>query len=150
MTRPLCGASWRKPTSSISDRAKRYRASGPECRPPLPAKCAVCGSRRFPVVDHIDGDESNGSPDNLRWLCKSCNVRLGIAMARIGHGRRTRQYNPGARTLAAYVQAALEHRRGEHDAGGKIIHQTPKEKRQDYAAEIWRRRRDHGTDRRDW
>jgi hypothetical protein len=41
-----------------------------------------------------------------------------------------------------------QHSRGQYDAGGKIIHDTPKEKRQEFAAEIWRRRRARGTDRR--
>jgi hypothetical protein len=107
----------------------------------------LCGSRRFVVVDHIDGDESNGSPGNLRWLCKSCNTRLGLANARAGKGRRTRQFNPGASTLSEYVEAAIQHTRGQHDAGGQIIHETPKEKRKDFAAEIWQRRRARGTDR---
>ncbi len=69
-------------------------------------------------------------------------------MARAGIGRRTRQYNPGARTLAQYTEAALQHTRGQYDAGGQIIHDTPKEERQKFAAEIWRRRRARGTDRR--
>lgn len=69
-------------------------------------------------------------------------------MARAGDGTRTHQYNPGAANLAQYVQAAVEHRRGQHDAGGKIIHETPKGKREEFAAEIWRRRRARGTDRR--
>ena len=142
-----CGTSWRKPTDQISDRAKRYRAHQTECRPPGPAECALCGSTRFLVIDHIDGDESNGEPENLRWLCKSCNTRLGISMARAGQGKRTHQYNPGAYTLAQYTQAALQHTRGAHDAGGRIIHETTKEKRQEFAAEIWRRRRARGTDR---
>src|SRR5439155_1930481 len=86
------------------------------------------------------------SPENLRRRCKACNTRLGLAAARAGQERRTRQYNPGAENLAQYVQAALEHRRGEHDAGGKTIHETPKSKRQEFADEIWRRRRRHGTD----
>jgi hypothetical protein len=143
-----CGGSWRKPTALITDRAKRYRAHQPECRPPGTAKCNVCGSTRFLVIDHIDGNESNGDQDNLRWLCKSCNTRLGLAMARAGKGRRTHQYNPGARTLAQYAGAALQHTRRAHDAGGKIIHETPNEKRREFAAEIWRRRRAHGNDRR--
>ena len=105
------------------------------------------------MVDHIDGDEWNDAPENLRWLCKSCNTRRGIAMARAGQGRKTRQYNPGAdnpgaENLAQYVQAAMIHRRGERDEGGRIIHETPKSKRQEFAAEIWRRRRKRGTDRR--
>ena len=135
----------------ITDRAKRYRAQHPECRPPGPVKCALCGSTRFLLIDHKDGDEANGKPDNLRWLCKSCNTRLGLANARAGQGVRTRQYNPanlGARTLAQYTEAALRHARGQHDAGGEIIHQTPKETRHEFAAEIWRRRRARGTDHR--
>jgi hypothetical protein len=146
--RPAWGAGWRKPVHLITDRAKRYRANSPECCPPLPRRCALCGSRRHVVVDHIDGNESNGSPDNLRWLCKSCNTRLGLAMARAGQGRRTRQNNPGAETLAEYSEAASHHSRGAYDAGGEVIHETSKEKRQHFAAEIWRRRRARGTDRR--
>jgi len=107
---------------------------------PGPRRCELCGSARFLVVDHWDGDEQNNTASNLRWLCKSCNTGLGAAMARAGIGRRTRQYNPGARTLAEYVQAVAQHRRGAHDEGGRIIHETPKEKRREFAAEIWRRR----------
>ncbi|MBZ5536868.1 MAG: HNH endonuclease [Acidobacteriia bacterium] len=101
------------------------------------------------VVDHCDGDEWNDSPENLRWLCKSCNTRLGIAMARAGQGRKTRQYNPpGAENLAQYVQAAVTHQRGAHDEGGRVIHETSTRKRQEFAQEIWRRRRRRETDRR--
>jgi hypothetical protein len=71
-------------------------------------------------------------------------------MARTGKGVRTRQYNPrsdqrrnaGAKTLGAYVDAAVNHTRGAHDAGGKIIHDTPKAKRREFAREIaWRKSR---------
>jgi hypothetical protein len=68
-------------------------------------------------------------------------------MARAGQGKRTHQFNPGARTLREYTEAALQHVRGAIDPGGKVIHETPKEKRQEFAAEIWRRRRARGTDR---
>lgn len=94
------------------------------------------------MADHRDGDERNNRPSNLRWLCKAHNTRLGKRMARQGRGRRTRQYNPGARTLAEYVQAVTQHRRGAHDEAGRIIHDTPKEKRREFAQEIWRRRRE--------
>jgi hypothetical protein len=48
--------------------------------------------------------------------------------------------NPGATNLAQYVQAAVEHTRGSHDAGGKVIHETPKSKRKEFAREIaWRK-----------
>jgi hypothetical protein len=51
------------------------------------------------MIDHIDSNESNGRKSNLRWLCRSCNTRLGAGAARTGRGRRTIQYNPdgGAR-----------------------------------------------------
>ncbi len=69
-------------------------------------------------------------------------------MARAGRGKRTRQYNPGARTLAQYTEAVMQHTRGSYDAGGQTIHDTTKEKRREFAGEIWRRRRARGTDRR--
>jgi len=140
-----CGANFRKPVSHISDRAKRYRAHSPGCRPSGPKVCFKCGSRRFVVPDHIDGDESNGRRSNLRWACKSHNTILGKKMAKAGKGVRTRQYNPrrknaGAKTLGAYVDAAVNHTRGAHDAGGKTIHDTPKAKRKEFAREIaWRK-----------
>lgn len=143
---PECGEHWRKPREAITDRAHRYRAQ--QCVPPGPRRCELCGSTRFLVVDHRDADERNDSPENLRWLCKADNTRLGLAAAKAGEGRRTHQYNPGARTLKEYTEAALQHTRGQHDAGGEIIHETPKEKRQEFAAEIWRRRRARGTDHR--
>lgn len=258
--------------SQITDRAKRYRANTPECRPKGPKVCHWCktGRARQYVPDHVDGDESNNSPKNLVWACKGCNTKRGKAMARAGKGVRTRQYNPsrrnyfeerivkgsrvavisanessgpfttrvfvdngnvatltvkkaktierarkqarqmlagygqnpaapvtstrmrvfldpsikqyaahifhptygnlvsvgstkkqaatrlrdqlrdlragrrshnpGANNLAQYVQAAMEHSRGAHDAGGKVIHETPKTKRQEFAREIWWRR----------
>lgn len=70
-------------------------------------------------------------------------------MAQAGEGRRTHQFNPGAETLSEYVEAALSHRRGEYDEGGRLIHETPPERRSRFAHEIWRRRRQHGTDKRD-
>jgi hypothetical protein len=183
----------------ISDRAKRYRAHTPGCRPKGPKVCAICGSKRNVVPDHRDGNESNGRASNLRWLCKRHNTKLGKKMAKAGKGVRTRQYNPdkvaghegwkqlmasklaqkydglrksgmtrdqaltetlrsttagpgsialfrkiaknpGARSLGEYVSAAVSHTRGAHDEAGKIIHETPKSKRREFAAEIWRRR----------
>jgi hypothetical protein len=212
-----CGANFRKPVSEISDRAKRYRAHSAGCRPKGPKVCFKCGSRRFVVPDHIDGDESNGRRSNLRWACKSHNTILGKKMAKAGKGVRTRQYNPtdkiaghegwkqlmasklankydglrrsgmshdeavretlrsttagpgsialfktlvknpkvckrnpGAGNLAQYVQAAVDHTRGAHDAGGKVIHETPKPKRREFAREIafrkgYRSNPDEGT-----
>ncbi len=52
--------------------------------------------------------------------------------------------NPGAESLKEYVSAAVEHVRGEHDAGGLVIHQTPPDRRSEFAKEVWRRQRRHG------
>jgi hypothetical protein len=143
-----CGARFRKPVTEISDRAKRYRAHSPGCRPNGPKVCYKCGSRRNVVVGHADGDESNGRKSNLRWECKRHNTIHGKAMAKAGKGVRTRQYNPrkkrrnpGAVNLAQYVQAAVDHTRKAHDEGGKIIHETPKAKRREFAREIAFRKR---------
>ena len=136
---PRCARKWRKPADQITDRAARYRAQ--KCIKPGPKQCEICGSKQNLVIDHRDGFEEHGEPSNLRWLCKRCNTKLGIAFARAGLGRRTRQYNPGAETLAQYVLAVTAHTRGAHDEGGRIIHETPKSKRREFAAEIWARRR---------
>jgi len=130
----------------VSDRAKRYRANQPGCKPAGVKKCKLCGSKHFLTVDHVDGNESNGKKSNLRWLCKSCNTLLGAEMARTGQGRRTVQYNPGgAKTLWEYTQAVLQHTRKAHDEAGRIIHETPKWKRQEYASQIWAARHARGT-----
>jgi HNH endonuclease len=135
----MAGSCVRTSPNGITDRALRYRAQ--KCVPPGPKRCAICGSRRFLTVDHRDGHEENNRPGNLRWLCKSCNNREGAAMVKAGRGRRTRQYNPGAKSLAEYVHAILSHKRGARDAGGKTIHKTPKAKRREFAGEIWDRRK---------
>jgi hypothetical protein len=136
-----CGANFRKPVAQITDRQKRHRANHPDCKPK--GKRCACGSRRNLVVGHRDGNESNGAKNNLIVQCKSCNTRDGKRMAKAGKGVRTRQYNPkkkrrnpGAKTLGAYVDAAVNHTRGSHDEGGKIIHETPKAKRREFAREI--------------
>lgn len=145
--------------SNVSDRAKRYRANQPACQPSGERRCALCKSRHQLMVDHRDGDESNGAKANLRWLCRSCNTREGAKMARTGKGRRTAQYNPGAKTLGEYVEAVLQHeshyvpgrgRVGAHDAAGKIIHETPKSKRREYASEIWSNRKAKGNPLKKW
>lgn len=133
----------------VSDRAKRYRATQPGCLPNGPKQCKLCDSRSDLMVDHKDGDESNGARGNLRWLCRSCNTREGARMARQGKGRRTVQMNltkqGGASNLYEYALAGQDHTRGAHDAGGKIIHRTPKSKRREFASEAWAARKAHGN-----
>lgn len=149
---PTCA---RTRKEKVSDRAKRYRANQPGCKPVGVRKCKLCRATSDLMVDHIDGNESNGRKSNLRWLCRSCNTLLGAEMAKTGEGRRTVQYNPasgGAKTLGEYMQAVLQHTRGAHDEGGKIIHATPKSRRREFASEIWRTRsaRAGGSDAPDW
>jgi hypothetical protein len=127
----------------VTDRARRYRANQDGCRPAGPKKCELCGARSDLMIDHKNSNESDGRRSNLRWLCRSCNTRLGAKAAREGLGRRTAQYNPGARTLGEYIQAVTQHTRRAHDEAGRIIHETPKSRRREFAAEIWDRRRAH-------
>jgi hypothetical protein len=82
-----------KPVSQITDRAKRYRAQ--RNRPAGPKRCGFCASRENIDVDHIEGDEDDGEPENLMYLCRPCNTAKGITQARNRIGRRTAQYNPG-------------------------------------------------------
>jgi len=95
---------------------------------------------------HLDGNESNGEPENLAYGCRSCNTRLAHAFKRVGAGVPTSQYNPssGVPMFAQYAWAVTHHSRGAHDEGGAVIHATPKSKRIEYArriAEIKRVRR---------
>ena len=125
----------------ITDRAKRYRANRCKKKGKL---CETCGSRKNLLIGHRDGNESNNKPFNLGTFCKSCNGVQSAADKKAGRGVRTRQYNPkkkkrrnpGAGNLAQYVQAAVDHTRGSHDEGGRIIHETPKAKRREFAREI--------------
>lgn len=134
----------------VTDRAKRYRANQEGCLPSGKKACALCKSTRFLTVDHKDGDESNGEKSNLRWLCKSCNTKLGARDAKLGRGRRTAQYNPkGAPNLGAYVSALMV-TKGFSDAMSlddavQLIHDTPAARRSEFASEIYARRREAGT-----
>lgn len=82
-----------KPATKITDRAKRYRANA--LVPEGPKVCMMCGSTSDLGVDHLDGFEENLEPENLWWLCRSCNQLKSAVYLEHGMGRRTVQYNPG-------------------------------------------------------
>jgi len=148
-----CLPAGRKPVELITDRAKRYRAN--QAMPGVPRRCVYCGSPDPRDIDHVDGNEANNNPANLVYACRSCNAKKGVVFARAGRGIRTRQFNPagkGATSLGQWVQAVLA-LRGEAStmslpAAVRMVQETPPARRSAFAAEIWRRRRERGTDKR--
>lgn len=139
------------PVRLLTDRAKRLRAR--RSPPDGPKRCHYCGAAKPRDIDHVDGNESHGQRHNLAWACRTCNTRKGVAFRDRGRGVRTRQFNPagGARNLAQYVQAVMA-LRGEGDMklsdAIAMMHATPHTKRAEFAAEIWRRRRARGSDKK--
>jgi hypothetical protein len=135
----------------LTDRAKRYRAQRAIEQPDT--RCVYCGSPSARCVDHINGFEDDLAPDNLARACQSCNTAKGLLFARLGIGRRTRQFNPkaraaGARSLAQWVMAVISikgHGPLPVDESVDMIRATPPAERSYYASEIWRRRRARGT-----
>lgn len=140
----------RKPVSEITDRAKRYRANTEENRPGGPELCAFCGASpkggRPLDVDHIDGHEAHGEPENLQKLCRRCNTAKANAMARRGLGRKTAQYNPSkkARRRGSEMDeyaAAIKIMRGEWDGDVSkavaTIRATPARLRSQYTSKTW-------------
>ncbi len=123
---------------NLTDRAKRYRAQ--RNRPPGPKRCNFCTSRRNVDIDHITGDESDGAPENLMWLCRPCNATKAFHQARNKIGVRTRQYNPEGRpTLAKFKHAAsilLGRIKGSVSAATAYIRGTPPEKRAEFAEKM--------------
>jgi hypothetical protein len=81
-----------KPATQITDRAKRYRANSETSD--WPRVCMFCGSTDDLQVDHLDGYEENGEPENLLMLCRSCNQLKSAVYKKAGIGRRTVQFNP--------------------------------------------------------
>ncbi len=150
---PLCGRKWRKPASSLTDRGLRIRSQ--QCAPDGPRICGFCGSTDQIDLHHIDGYEEHTETENLMWACRSCNVRVGIAMTRAELGRPTYQFNPhphGARNLAQWLTAVLS-AKGESDVMDTVtavtmIRATPPERRSEFAQQIWEIRRRRGTDRK--
>jgi hypothetical protein len=135
---------------NVTDRALRYRAN--RNAPPGPRRCHYCGTRRNVEIEHVDGFEENGAPENLTWSCRRCNTKKGAVFARAGRGRRTRQFNPGggARNVAQWVNAvmALKGEGGTMSLSDAIamVHATPHSKRSEFAREIWERRRRSGKE----
>lgn len=144
-----CGG--RKPADEVTDRALRYRANSEQCRPAGPRRCAWCGLRdktnsARPLVEvaHIDGDETNTTPENLAWTCRPCNQRVAVVMKAAGVGRPTNQYNPKrqrgasdyrefARALGILDGSAM----GDVNDAVALIHATPMSKRSEFQKDIW-------------
>jgi hypothetical protein len=142
----------RLPVSQITDRAKRYRAQHPDVVPPPPKRCNYCGGRRNVGVEHISGDEADGSPENLMWSCKRCNAIVAAVVKRAGLGRRVNQYNPrrnaGKQTRASQMRDygnAIKVMRGDFEgdvsAAVATIRATPRAIRSAYTSRAWPVRR---------
>jgi hypothetical protein len=144
-----------RPIGEITDRAKRLRANHPDFAPPGPKVCAYCGSERNVCIDHIDGDESNLSPANLCWACKSCNTAKGILFRDMGWGVPTNQYNPGKKkksggakpkriSLKQYGHAVMVMRGlepGDRAAAHAFVLSAPASVRSEFTAKTWKARR---------
>jgi hypothetical protein len=126
---------------NLTDRARRYRANTEDDRPPDPRVCNFCGVSENVEIDHIDGDESHGEPDNLMWLCRACNTTKGVVMRRAGLGRLTAQYNPAASAagIDAWTSAAdvLRGRAaGDVRHAVRTVRATPAGRRRQFAARL--------------
>ncbi len=127
-----------KPASDLTDRAKRYRAQ----RNPPPGRkiCNFCASRKNIDIDHVTGNESDGAPDNLIYLCRTCNTQKGVIQARNRIGIRTRQYNPWKMpTFAQFKRGAkilLGFAPGDVAEATELVKSTPPEKRAAFAEKI--------------
>ncbi len=71
--------------------------------PGTPRVCVYCGSDAT-MVDHVDGNESHGNPENLAFSCRPCNTTKANVMHAAGIGTKTRQYNPPAKPAANLAQ----------------------------------------------
>jgi hypothetical protein len=122
----------------ITDRAKRYRAQ--RNRPPGPKRCNFCARRQNVDIDHVTGDESDGEPGDLIFLCRRCNTSKGITQARNRIGVRTRQYNGTFRaTLAKWKHSAavlLGLAPGDAAEATEVIRLTPPSKRVEFGDQI--------------
>lgn len=157
-----------KPAADVTDRALRYRANSEECTPEGPRRCMWCGLRekratanlsnrdyyggKRPVVEvaHIDGDETNTTPENLAWTCRSCNQRVAAVMRKAGVGRPTNQYNPAKKRKGATDYREYARALGILDGSATgdvadavaLIHATSKVKRSEFQKDIWEVRKE--------
>ena len=110
--------------------------------------CAFCGSRRNVEVGHVNGHEEDGTPKNLIWTCRACNVSCANTLRSAGLGRPTRQYNPksqGAESVGQWLTAVTS-MKGQSQAMSvgaavEMIRATPPERRSQFARAIWEMRR---------
>lgn len=75
--RPLCGCG--KPAMRKDYTLKGFAIWATNCcscryiaRLNKKDKCEKCGTKENLNIDHIDGNRSNNSPDNLKTLCWPC------------------------------------------------------------------------------
>jgi hypothetical protein len=123
--------------NGITDRAKRYRAQ--RNKPPGPKRCNFCRSRKNVGIDHISGNESHGQPENLLYLCKSCNALKAVQQARNRIGVRTRQYNGRRPSFSRYqnaVEVILGLSSGDVGEATDVIAITPPADRVTYAEKL--------------
>ncbi len=108
--------STRQPAEQITDRAKRYRANSDAGD--MPRVCLFCAATSDLQVDHLDGFEEHGEPENLIILCRSCNQLKSSVFKAAGLGRRTEQYNP---FLGLFGEGGLLGGRTTHTHTGRVI-----------------------------
>jgi hypothetical protein len=136
---------------NLTDRAHRYRANA---EPPAgPKACLFCGSKTKVMVGHLNGRESDNTPDNLHWTCRSCNTLHANALKRARMGKRTAQFNPsksgGASNVGEWMQAVgaiRPHKYPDKNAGltstmkvsdaVAMIRATPAHKRSEFASKL--------------
>lgn len=108
--------STRQPVEQVTDRAKRYRANADAGD--MPQVCMFCAATKDLQVDHLDGFEEHGEPENLIILCRSCNQLKSSVFKSAGLGRRTDQYNP---FLGLFGEGGLLGSRTTHRDTGRAI-----------------------------
>lgn len=71
-----------------------------QCNKEKIEKCAICGIGRIWngksinfVLDHIDGDASNNSEENLRLICPNCDSQLDTYKSKNKNSARTHRKN---------------------------------------------------------